>query len=214
MLLPIAAGGLLLAWLGAGAPAATLILLGLAAAVTLALAAAGWLLLTRTSSMTEERVFAVAALLLVGGAADALNQSALLGGLIAGICWRYVGGRPSDALRRDVLFVQHPLLVLVLLAAGARTELSLLAITLGVVYVMLRAAGTLAGSGAARAVAGQQPGDLQRHLLRPGVFGVAFALNAASVAGGDTSLLLATIVTGTIGAEFAALLLPPRSGPE
>lgn len=215
VLLPIVAGGLLLAWLRAGSPAATLALLGQASAVTLALAAAGWLLLTRTSSMTEERVFAVAALLLVGGASDALSQSALLGGLIAGVFWRYAGGRPSDTLRRDVLFVQHPLLVLVLLAAGARTELSFLAVTLGLVYVMLRAVGTLAGGMAATRVAGKQlPGDLGRHLLRPGVFGVAFALNAASVAGGDASILLATIVVGAIGSEFAALLLPPRGGSE
>jgi hypothetical protein len=54
-------------------------------------------------------------------------------------------------------------------------------------------------------------GDLAAHLIRPGVFGVAFALNAADAAGGDdASLLLAAVVVGTISSEFVALLLPAR----
>jgi hypothetical protein len=215
VLLPIVAGGLLIAWLRAVSPSAALALLGQASAITLALAAAGWLLLTRTSSVTEERVFTISALLLVGGAADALGQSALLAGLIAGVFWRHVGGVPRDTLRRDVLFIQHPLLVLVLLVAGARAELSLVAITLGLVYAILRVAGTLiAGRLAAHVGRPHLSGDLGRPLLRPGVFGVAFVLNAATVAGGDASILLATVVAGTIGSEAAALLLPPRGGTE
>jgi hypothetical protein len=210
VLLPILAGGLLLAWVRTGAPAATLTLLGQALGVVLALVAAGWLVLTRAPSPTEERVFALSALLLIGGAADALAVSALLVGLTAGVFWRYAGGRPRDTLGRDVLFVQHPLLVLVLLVAGARAELSLLAIALGLLYVTLRTVGAIASTVAAR-VAGRRTSDgLAGHLIRPGVFGVAFALNAAGIVGGDASLPLATIVLGTIGAELAALLLPLR----
>jgi hypothetical protein len=215
VLLPIVAGGLLIVLLRADSATATLTLLGQATAITLALAAAGWLLLTRTSSVTEERVFAISALLLVGGAADALSQSALLVGLIAGVFWRHVGGGPRDTLRRDVLFVQHPLLVLVLLVAGARAELSPVAMTLGLIYAILRVAGTLiAGQLAAHVGKPHVSGDLGRQLLRPGVFGVAFALNAATIAGGDASILLATVVAGTIASEAAALLLPPRGGSE
>ena len=99
-------------------------LLALASGVSLMLAAAAWLLLARASSETEERVFAVSALLLVGGVADALSLSALVGGLAAGVFWRLAGRQPREAVRRDVLFVQHPLLVLVLLLAGARAEWS------------------------------------------------------------------------------------------
>jgi hypothetical protein len=212
VLLPIIAGGVALASLRAGSPIWTLLLLGQACLVTLALAAAGWLLLTRAASETEERVFALSALLLAGGAAEALSLSALLGGLMAGVFWRYAGGRPRETIRRDVLFVQHPLLVLVLLAAGARADLSPSAIALGVAYVLLRAGGTLAGSAAARRVTGMRAsGDLGRHLLYPGVFGVAFALNAVDIVGADASILLATVVVGTIGSEFVALLLVPRS---
>lgn len=210
VLLPIVTGGVVLAWLRAGTLAATLTLLGQAFGVTLALSTAGWLVLTRASSPTEERVFAISALLLIGGAADALALSALLGGLTAGIFWQYVGGRPRDTISRDVLFVQHPLLVVVLLVAGARAEVSLVSITLGVLYAALRTVGTIAASTVAAHVTGLRTRDVADRLIRPGVFGVAFALNAAGIVDGEASFLLATVVVGTIGSEFAALLLPSR----
>jgi hypothetical protein len=212
VLIPIVAGGLMLAWFLVGSSAGAGILVARACGVTLALAAAAWLLLTRASSETEERVFAVSALLLVGGVAAALSQSALFGGLVAGVFWRYAGRHPRETIRRDVLFVQHPLLVLVLLAAGARADLSLSTLALGAGYVVLRVAGRLAGGLAARRVAGvNAPQDLGLHILPPGVFGVAFALNAVSVIGGEASVLLAAVVVGTIGSELVAVLLPPRS---
>jgi Kef-type K+ transport system membrane component KefB len=170
------------------------------------------LLLTRASSETEERVFAVSALLLVGGVAAALSLSALFGGLVAGLLWRYTGRHPRETIRRDVLFVQHPLLVLVLLVAGARADLSSSTLALGVGYVVLRVAGQLAAGRVARRVAGVNAlRDLGLHLLPPGVFGVGLALNAVSVVGADTSMLLAAVVVGTIGSELVAVLLPPRS---
>ena len=69
VLLPIAVGGLALAWLRAGSFAGSVVLVAQAAGVTLALAAAAWLLLTQAPSETEERVLAASALLLVGGVA-------------------------------------------------------------------------------------------------------------------------------------------------
>jgi hypothetical protein len=212
VLLPIVAGGLTLAWLRAGSSPAAAVLVAQACGVTLALAAAAWLLLTGASSETEERVFAVSALLLVGGVADALSVSALFGGLVAGVFWRYMGRHPRDTISRDVLFVQHPLLVLVLLVAGARADLSPAALVSGAGYVVLRVVGQLAGSTMARRVAGvNAPRDLGLHHLPPGVFGVAFALNAFTVVGADASMLLGAVVAGTIGSELVALLLPPRS---
>ncbi|MEP7306138.1 MAG: hypothetical protein ABJA98_11530 [Acidobacteriota bacterium] len=211
VLLPIVAGGLVLAWLRAGSSVGAAVLVARACGVTLALAAAAWLLLTQASSETEERVFAVSALLLAGGVAAALSMSALLGGLVAGVFWRYAGRHPRETISRDVLFVQHPLLVLVLLVAGARADLSPVALAIGVGYVVLRVFGQLAGGFVARRLVGVSAArDLRRHLLRPGVFGVAFALNAVSVVGADASMLLAAVVAGTIGSEFVALLFPAR----
>jgi len=213
VLLPVLVGGLVLAWLRAGSFIGTLALVAQVTAVTLTLAAATWLLLTKTASETEERVFAIAALLLVGGVADALSLSALLGGLVAGLFWRVAGRRPRETIRRDVLFVQHPLLVMVLLVAGARAELTLISLTLGAGYLLLRVVGTLVGGLLAVRVLGEKaPRDLWLHRLRPGAFGVAYALNVVAVVGTEPfSVLLTAVVVGTIGSELVAFLLPPRS---
>ena len=212
VLLPMVAGGLVLAWLRADSSGGAAVLVGHACGVILAVAAAAWLLLTRASSETEERVFAVSALLLVGGVAGALSVSALFGGLVAGAFWRYAARHPRETISRDVLFVQHPLLVLVLLVAGARADLSPASLALGAGYVVLRVVGQLGGGTVASRVAGgNAPPDLGLHLLPPGVFGVALALNAVSIVGADASMLLAAVVAGTIGSDLVALLLPPRS---
>jgi hypothetical protein len=214
VIVPIAIGGLLVARLRAESAMDAIVLLAQASGVTVALALAAWLLLTRVASDTEERVFAVSALLLVGGVAAALSLSALAGGLVAGMFWRYAGGRPLETIGRDVLFVQHPLLVLVLLVAGARAELSLISLGLGASYLVLRLLGQLAGGLVAGRIAGApEPADLVLRLLSPGVFGVAFALNAAGAQAG-LSLLLDTVVIGTIGSELVAPLLSTRSARE
>ena len=211
VLLPIIAGGLALAWIRTGTGPGAAMLIALSSGVTVMLAAAAWLLLTQASSETEERVFTVSALLLVGGVADALALSALFGGLVAGVFWRTAGRQPRESIRRDVLFVQHPLLVLVLLLAGARAELSPAAWMLGAGYLVARVIALLAGGALVRRVAGAHaPVDLGLHLLSPGVFGVAFALNAVSVIGADAAVAHAAVVAGTIGSELIAVVIRTR----
>lgn len=208
LLAPALAGALLMAWLRAASTGGAVLLVVQGALVTLALTAAGWLLLSRATTDTDRRVFGIAVLLLAGGAAAALSQSAIFGGLVAGLCWRWAGGQPRESLSRDVQLVQHPLLVLVLLAAGARTVLSPATVVLGVAYVALRAAGALAGAQLLRRLIGSgTPGDLRSALLQPGVFGVAFALNVASVAvdpAGPGSLLLGAVVLGSAASALVA----------
>jgi hypothetical protein len=212
VVLPIVAGAVLLAWLDAGVSAAAIVLLANATGITLLLAGAGWLLLTQASSETEERVFAVSALLMVGGVADALSMSALFGGLTAGVFWRYLGQRPRETITRDVLFVQHPLVVLVLLEAGARADLSWASAGIGLGYVAFRMVGKLAGGLIAwRTGHGVVSREVGLLLLPPGVFGVAFALNVAgSVGSAEASLLLGAVVIATIGSDLVALALAPR----
>ena len=211
VLLPIIAGGLALAWIRVGTANGAVTLIAGAAAVTMMLAAAAWLLLTKAASETEERVFAVSALLLVGGVADALSLSALFGGLVAGVFWRLAGRLPRESIRRDVLFVQHPLLVLVLLLAGARAELSPAAWMLGAGYLAARVIAQLAGSTLVREITdAHAPVDLGLQLLPPGVFGVAFALNAVGVIGADASIAHAAVVIGTIGSELVVVIVRLR----
>lgn len=213
VLLPVVAGGLLLAALRAQSASATAVLIIESCAVTAALAGAVWLLLTRVTSETEERVLVVSALLLVGGVAGALALSSLFGGLVAGLCWLYAGKRPRESIRRNTMFVQHPLLVLVLLVAGARTVLSPASLMLGGGYLALRMVGRLAGGAAAgRGLGAGAPSGLGLSLLWPGVFGVAFALDAAITEG--RGLLLSAVVVGTTLSEVVAILVNPRKADE
>ncbi|MEO5820588.1 MAG: hypothetical protein ABIT71_08780 [Vicinamibacteraceae bacterium] len=210
VLVPVLLGGLMLAWVRTGSAVGTLALIGAACGLVCAVATAAWLLLTVTSSETEKRVLTIAALLLVGGMSDALSTSALFVGVTAGLFWRSVGGRPLETIGRDVLFIQHPLLVVVLLAAGGNASFSSTSLTFGAAYVVLRVVGRLAGGVVARRTrAGAMPRDVGLHLLAPGVFGAAFALNAVGVAGADASMLLGVVVLGTIGSELVAFRLPP-----
>lgn len=210
--LPILAGGLLLGLFHPGGAGAALALVGQVILVSALLSGGAWLLLAGAASDTEQRVFAFAAMLLIGGVADYLSISALLCGLVAGMIWQVAGGQARESLRRDVLHTQHSLLVLVLVVAGARTEFSLAASGAASVYVLLRlAAKLLGGVIAARAIDVDEPRAVPLRLLSPGVFGVALALNIVRAAGPDAAGLLTIVVLGTIGSEITAELARTRN---
>jgi hypothetical protein len=205
--LPTLVGAMVLAALHSPSPLASVALAAQAALLALAISAAAWLLLADTSPSTEQRVFSVAALLLVGGVADYLSLSALASGLLAGIFWGIGGGVARDCIERDVAYVRHPLVVLMLLTAGAQTGLSPSILALAGAYLLLRAAGKLAGGWLVRHTPGvSTPEGLGPSLLSPGVFGIAFALNAAPMIGPSGGTVLAATVLGTIGAQLLAAM--------
>jgi hypothetical protein len=207
---PIVVSGLLLGVMHAGATAAALGFVLQAAAIALLFGVSGWLLLAGTASDAEQRVFAFASILLIGGAADFLALSALLSGLVSGMFWEIAGGPARESIRRDALYVQHSLIVLVLVVAGARAEISLAAAGVAAACVFLRTAATLlAGSWAGRVAGSNQPRTLGRALLVPGVFGVALALTVARAAGPTSGILLAIVVLWTIGSEIVSGLARP-----
>lgn len=209
VLAPIVLGALVLAWTHTASLASMLLAIAVASALVCAVATAIWLLLTVAPSEAEKGVLVVAALLLTGGVSDAMATSALFAGVLAGVVWRSIGGRPFEAIERGVHFLQHPLLVGVLLAAGASASLTRAALAFGAAYVALRVLSRLAAGTLARRVAGRtMPADLGLHLLPPGVFGVAFALNVASIVSGDAAVLLGAVVIGTIGSDLVAFWLP------
>jgi hypothetical protein len=208
--LPIIAGALLLATANGDSVQAGLLLAAQACAVALVIAGAGWLLLDDTSSDTEQRVFGVAALLLVGGVADYLSLSALLSGVIAGAFWQVAGGAARDAIERDIGYVQHPLVVILLLVAGAQVAFSSEAAGLAVAYVLFRTAGKLLGGWVATRVSRVALPDIGLHLTSPGIFGVAFAMNAVRAFGSDVSPLIAIVVIGTVGSQLVSAVGQPR----
>ncbi len=155
-------------------------------------------------------MFSIAALLLVGGIADYLSLSALAGGLLAGLFWGYVGGVARDCIERDVRYLRHPLVVLMLLAAGAKTTFSGWILVLAIAYLLLRVAGKLLGGWLARRVPGVAiPDSVGPTLLPPGVFGIAFALDATSMMESRRPSILAATVLGSIGSQLLAALWHP-----
>jgi hypothetical protein len=194
----------------AGTIGGALALTGQAALLAILIAVAAWLLLGGTTSTTEQRVFCVAALLLVGGVAEYLSLSALVSGLVAGAFWGRVGGAARDCVERDMEYLRHPLVVLTLLAAGAHSVFPPSILALGAAYLVLRTAGKLLGGWLARrAPGGPLPEGLGVMLLPPGVFGVAVAVNAIGAIGATAPAVVTTVVLGSIGSQILGASLRP-----
>jgi hypothetical protein len=207
---PTLAGAVLLASLLATSAAAAFVLAAQAAAIALAISAIAWFLLWDATPSTEQRVFSIAALLLVGGIADYLGLSALASGLLAGLFWGLVGGVARDSIEHDVRYLRHPLVVLMLIAAGAQTTVSAPALALGTAYLLCRLVGKMAGAWLlGRSAGGPSSTALASSILPPGVFGIAFALNAAPMFAGTTLPVLDVVVVGSVGAQLLAGLRRP-----
>jgi hypothetical protein len=209
--LPIALGCAALAAMRQMEPAAVFWELLQSTAVALLIGWAGSLLVAQASSDVEQRSFVIGTLLLLGGAAAYLSLSALFFGLVAGALWSATGSMARDRITRDVRYLQHPLVVLLLVVAGARWQVSAAAIGLVAVYLTCRLVGKIAGGWVASRIAGPElPSDLGLYLISPGVVGIAFAVNAAQSRGDlwDMTILLTTVVTGSFCLELLALLAP------
>jgi hypothetical protein len=213
--LPVLLSGVALAFLRDGLPGAAAMLVLQATGVTLAIAGAGWLLLSRSAEGPERRIFVIALLLLLGGASDYLSLSALTGGLIAGVLWEAADGSTRQAIWRDLLYVQRPLIGLILVVSGARLDMTPAVLALGLPYLALRLLGSMAGSAAAqRLFPVWLATDTRLTSLSHGIVGLAFALNAVRAAGPDAVTVLSVVVVGAIGSELLAPILMPRKAVE
>jgi hypothetical protein len=181
--------------------------------VALVMAVAGWLLVVYTPAESEQHVFVVGTLLLLGGAAAYLSASALFAGLVAGACWSFAGGAARGSLDRALSYLQHPLIILLLLVAGARLQVATWTLGLVVVYVLCRAVGKWVGGRVASwLVPREYPLDLGRQLISPGVMAIAFALNVsqAGFQSEAADMLLAVAVLGSLGSEALSLVAYPH----
>jgi hypothetical protein len=211
--LPILVGGFVLASLQRGISIGALWLAVQSGLIAVVIAFAGWLLIAQSNTESEQYVFVAGTLLLLGGAAAYLSMSGLWIGLVCGVAWSVAGGSPRESIDRGLRYLQHPLMVLLLLVAGARLELGLTAVALASVYVVSRVAGKLTGCWLARALTVHDlPTDLGRRLIAPGMIGIAFALNLVQVAGQSAAatMLLAVTVLGSLGSEVVAVLVDPQ----
>jgi hypothetical protein len=210
--LPIIAGLLALTAIRQASPQAIALLSGQALLLALTIAVAGWLLVSRTSSVTEERVFAIGALLLLGGSAAYLSLSAVFAGFIAGLFWQASGTDTRDRIARDLGYLQHPLIALLLIVAGARVRPSLDVAGLALAYLVCRTAGKLIGGWIASVITrGEAHRDLGLSLMSPGIVGIAFALNVVQARGDadNTTALFAIVIAGSLASDLISLVTPP-----
>lgn len=171
----------------------------------------GWLVFERAESGPERAVYVLGALALAGGAAAALRVSPLAVGLVAGLYWTVAPGRADRIVQEDLRKFQHPLIVLLLVTAGALWVPSLAALWLLGPYLLFRLAGKVIGAWASAWLVDVRPVDLAAFLIPPGVLGVAFALNFRQLLpaeAGDT--LLSAVAMGTAAFELFALAVVPR----
>ena len=212
--LTILASGMALAMIRVNEPQGALWLGLQSAFVALMLAAAGWFLVSRAASDSEQRVFVLGTLLLLGGAVEYLGWSALFAGLVAGIFWNVAGGPAREHIERDLRHVQHPLIVLLLLAAGAHVTIVPALAVIVPVYLLFRIVGKVAGGWIAGRIAGHEhPMRVGLYLVSPGMIAIALALNVVQAGGPERAgLLLAAVIAGSLGSELLSLLVHPREG--
>jgi hypothetical protein len=179
--------------------------------VGLAVGMVGWLLFDRAESGAERALFVLGAVSLAGGAAAYLRVSPLAVGLVAGACWVFAPGRADHIASDDLRRVQHPLIVLLLLTAGALWAPSETVLWLLAPYLLFRLAGKCAGAWATAPFLDIRAVDLAAFLMPPGVLAVAFALNVRQLlpaAAGET--LVSVVAVGTAAFELFALAVVPR----
>ena len=176
-----------------------------------AVGAIGWLLFERAESNAERVVFVLGALSLAGGAASYLRVSPLAVGLIAGGIWTLAPGRADRIVQDDLRKVQHPLVVLLLVTAGAMATPSLAAVWLLTPYLLFRLAGKVAGAWLSARLVEVSAADLAAYLMSPGVLAVAFALNFRQLLPGTAGdVILSTVAMGTAAFELFALAVVPH----
>jgi hypothetical protein len=212
--LPIVLGGLALAAIRESSPGSVAWLTLLCIVLAMAVAIGAWLLVAQSSSESEQRVFTIGAILLLSGIAEFLSLSALWIGLVAGVVWNVARGNARDRIATEIRYIQHPLVVLLLLIAGARARSSASIASLIVIYTVLRLIGKLSAGRVVRwMVSPKLPSNFGLSLISPGVIAVAFALNVQNANAEGAGELLSIVVGGSIVSELISRIMKSRSEP-
>lgn len=209
--LMILAGSFVVAALREAEVGPLLLLMLAVAGISIVVAFASWLLVGQTDSVAEQHVFVVGALLLLGGAAAYLSLSTVVAGLMAGLVWSVAGNVAKARIIRDLHYFQHPLVVLVLVSAGAGAILSVETMALAVIFVAVRTLSRPVGAWMARRLTGDRPsGESEASLISAGLVGIALALDVfradSRVEWG--AMLVGAVVLGTIISGAVALFVP------
>jgi hypothetical protein len=206
--LPIVLGGSVLS-LAAPDRSGILYDLLITGAVGVGVGVSGWLLFDRAEG-AERGVFVIGTLALLGGGAAYAGTSPLIAGMVAGVIWARTPGHTDRIAATDLRKAEHPLVVLLLIVAGAGLEPTVAGVWLLVPFVLFRTTGKLLGGWMASRVApGVAPADLGAYLLPPGVLGIGFVLNLQQVAPTAASPLVFAVAVGAIISELIAVIVTP-----
>jgi hypothetical protein len=169
-------------------------------------------LLFEGASEAERGVFIGGAVLLLGGIGAYLHTSPLLAGFAAAAVWVRLPGAADRVTAQDLERLQHPLLALLLIVAGASVTWNLATLWIAGGLLLLRLAGKLLASIAVAGLARCTPAVLAEVLLPPGVIGIALALHASQVLDQGGALLLGCVTLAVAVSEAAALCFTVEAG--
>ena len=187
----------------------------LAAGASALAGAAGWLLFEYARTDAERGVFVLGAVLLLGGVGAYTGTSPLLCGCLAALLWVRAPGAADRIIAADMQKLQHPLVALLLVIAGASIEWTLALAWVAAPLVLLRLIGKLIASAAITRLTALPFGHTATVLVPPGVLGVALALNIQQVHGGPSALLLSAVTVATgISELLPVMLLGHEDDPE
>lgn len=172
-----------------------------------AIGLAGWLLFERADD-SERGVFVTAAVLLLAGTGAFLGTSPLLSGCLAAVIWVRAPGTADRITARDLRILQHPLVALLLIVAGATAEWNAIVLWITAYVVVLRFAAKLLASVVVARLARVSPALLATVLLQPGVMGIALGLNVVQMLGDDYRWIASTVTASAVASEILAMFLP------
>ena len=167
---------------------------------------AGWMLFERARGDAERGAFVAGTLALLGGVAAYTGMSPLLGGTVAALVWAWSPGGADRLIASDLRKLQHPLVGLLLIIAGATIQWHYVMVWVAAPLVLLRIIGKLLASLAIARVAAVPAGLLATVLLPPGVLGVALALNVQQALGTEDMLLVSTVTVAAAVSELVSVL--------
>lgn len=212
-LLLIAAGAVLLVFVrGSYGPVPPLLLLA-PIGIGVTVAVAGLLLFEHSNGESERGLLVLGAVSLLGGASSYLMTSSLAAGLVAGLVWTLFPGRADEVVHREAQKLQHPLVALLLVVAGAFFIPHAAVLWLVVPYVLFRLVGKIFGAMAAAAVLpGIRAVDLAGYLVPPGVIGVGFSLTFMLALPADAGRIVVSVAAaGTLISEVLGMFLVPAA---
>jgi hypothetical protein len=187
--------------------------LAIGGAAALLVAVGSALLLERARTPAERGVYVSGSIVLLGGIGAYASVSPLLTGAVAALIWSRGPTAAGHVIARNLQTLQHPLVALLLIVAGAWIQWTLAVLWIAGPLIALRLMAKLVAGLAAARLTGLPAGMLTVVSVPPGVLGVALALNVQQVLGTSSTLLLSGVTVAAGISELLSAIVPSDEGP-